>query len=121
MKRLLPTILITIFHAALTWVLFVLSFRMGMSRLDSRTPDMFGEHFLNRAAEIMMWPLITPILHWQPKLLYQVFPGLFGYIALLLNSLLWSLVIVWLWRKFTGTSRTSDHLTICEEEQFHQE
>ncbi|MBL0226352.1 MAG: hypothetical protein IPQ16_12540 [Geobacteraceae bacterium] len=109
MKRLLPTILITICHATLTWLLFMLSFRMSMSRFDSGIPGMPGEHTLSKAAEIMMWPLITPILHWHPKWFYQVFPGLLGYIPLLLNSLLWALVIVWLWRRFAGTSRPPDH------------
>jgi len=104
MKRQLPTFLITICHAMLTWLFFMLSFRMGMSRLDSGPPGMPGEHVLSRAAEIMMWPLITPLLHWQPKLFYRAFPGLLGYIPLLLNSLIWALVIMWLWRRIQGST-----------------
>jgi len=99
MKRQLPIILITIGHATLTCLLFLQSFRMGMSRFDSGATAMSGERLLSGVVEIMMWPLITPIMHWQPKWFYRVFPGLLGYIPLLLNSLIWAFVIVWLWRR----------------------
>jgi len=98
MKRLLPTLLITLCHALLTWLLFLQAFRLGMSRFDAGAPTTLTERSISAAAEIMMWPLCAPLLRWQPKTLNHLFPGLLGYIPLLLNSLLWALVIVWFWR-----------------------
>ena len=99
MKRQMPIILITIGHAALTMIMFLQSFRMGMSRFDSGATVALGERVLNGAVTIMMWPLITPLLLWRPNRLNQIFSGLLGYIPLLLNSLVWALVIMWFWRK----------------------
>jgi hypothetical protein len=109
MKRQFPTILITIGHATLTCLLFLQSFRMGLSRFDSGAPAMPGERVLNGVVEIMMLPLLTPLQHWRPELLNHLFPGLFGYIPLLLNSMIWAIVIVRLWRKIQGSTTASGH------------
>jgi hypothetical protein len=110
MKRQISIILITIGHATLTWLLFLQSFRMGMSRFDSGVPIALGERVLNGAVAIMMWPFITPLLLWWPNRLNHLFSGLLGYIPLLLNSLIWALVIMWFWSK----SKTQELRRACD-------
>ena len=109
MKRQIPIILITIGHATLTWLLFLQSFRMGMPRFDSGAPIALGERVLSGAVTIMMWSFITPLVLWWPNQLNHLFSGLLGIIPLLLNSLVWALVIIWIWSK----SKTEQQLRTC--------
>ena len=102
MKRRLATILITIGHASLTMFLLLKSFSMGMARFDTGdTTQSVSEQIMHGLGEILMWPLFAPLTRWGGRWLTHLFSGLLAYIPLLLNSLIWALVITWIWKRIT--------------------
>ncbi len=102
MKRFLPVLLITLCHASVTFLLFLQAFGMGMARFDTGAPSTLLERVISAAATVLMYPLITPILQWRLGWLNSLFPGLFGYIPFVLNSLIWALVLTYLLRRIKG-------------------
>ena len=73
---------------------------MGMARFDTgNTALSASEKIIHWLGEILMWPLFAPLTRWGGRWLTHLFSGLLGYIPLLLNSLIWALVITWLWRR----------------------
>jgi len=105
MKKLLAIILIAIGHAVLTFVLFLHSFMLGSSQLDTGVPATVGEQFLGVVVEILMWPLLAPLVDWGGKYVIRIFPGFLGYIPCFINSLLWGIIIVWIWCKLKKNKR----------------
>lgn len=90
---------LTLGHAALSFVLFIASFGSTMSRFDTGQAASAGERLLETVAEILLWPIFAPLAHWGGRSVNALFPGVLGYVPLLLNSLLWALAIVLLWRR----------------------
>jgi hypothetical protein len=93
---------ITVAHAALSFLLFMAAFGASMGRFDSGEAATAGERILDFVAEILLWPLFAPLTHWGGRSVDAVFPGVLGYIPLLLNSLLWAFAIVLAWRWLRG-------------------
>ena len=73
---------------------------MGMARFDTGDiTSSASEKIIHGLGEFLMWPLFAPLIKWGSRLVTRLFPGLLVYIPLLLNSLIWALVITWLWRR----------------------
>ena len=105
MKRGLAILLITIGHALLTVYLILQSFSMVMTRFDiGDTTRSASEKIINGLGEILMWPLFSPLTRWCGRWGTNLFSGLLGYIPILLNSLIWALVITWLWKRIRDKS-----------------
>jgi hypothetical protein len=90
---------LTLGHAALSFVLFMASLGSAMSRFDTGAAATAGERVLETVAEILLWPIFAPLAHWGGRNVDALFPGVLGYVPLLLNSLLWALAIALLWRR----------------------
>jgi hypothetical protein len=89
---------ITLGHAVLSFVLFMASVGATMGRLDTGEAATAGERIFGTVAEILLWPLFAPLADWGGRSVDAIFPGVLGYLPLLLNSLLWALAIVIAWR-----------------------
>lgn len=95
--------LVAVAHAALSIELFVLAFGSGMERFDSSASPSTGERLLEGLVTILHAPLVTLALPQSPA---GWFPGLWGYIPFLLNSLLWAAVLVWTARLYQSRRRS---------------
>ena len=80
-------------HAAASWALFLSAFSVGMSRFDTGGPKSFLETALEASSNVLLNPVFVPVT--SSARLRPFFPGLLGYVPLLLNSLVWA-VLVWL-------------------------
>jgi hypothetical protein len=100
-------VIITICHAALSVLALLLSFGMGMSRFDSDVGPSIAEHILDAILVVLYSPVQTVLLASAPG---TWFPGLWGYLPTVVNSLVWAVAIVWgvrWWRR----ARNRDDLT----------
>lgn len=97
---------VTLGHAALSFVLLIASFGAGMGRFDTGETATAGQRILDRVAEILLWPLFAPLAQWGGPTVNALLPGVLGYIPLLLNSLLWALAIVFVWRRLLPNRAT---------------
>jgi hypothetical protein len=108
-KRIIALLLLTLGHAVLSFGLFLISFSHSLSRFDMRAAEpkiaTAGERALEVVVEILLWPLFAPLTQFGGRWVNAVFPGLLGYIPLLLNSFVWALGILFLWRLVRGRSR----------------
>ncbi len=103
--------LLTLAHAALSSVLLLISFSRAMTRFDSRDPERAvttGAHILGAVTEILLWPLFAPLANWGGRWTHALFPGVLGYLPLLLNSLVWALAIMFAWRWLRPKSGTGE-------------
>ena len=80
-------------HAAASWALFRSAFSMGMSRFDTGGPKSLLEAALETSSKVLLSPVFMAAT--ASARLRPLFPGLLGYLPLLLNSLVWA-VLVWL-------------------------
>ena len=105
MKRGLAILLITLGHAFLTVYLILQSFSMVMTRIDiGDTTRSASEKIINGLGEILMWPLFAPLTRWCGRWVTNLFSGLLCCIPILLNSLIWALVVTWLWNRIQDKS-----------------
>ena len=92
-KRIAGILTITLIHAGVSWFLFLESFGVGMRNFDTGGFPTMGERILSGVVEILFWPLFAPLTHWAGKWTSTTFPGLWGYIPLFCNSLIWGTVL----------------------------
>ncbi len=94
MSRFLPGwrmfLLITIAHLILSVVLLI--FGAGGS-IDEPTSPL--QHAAILAAKVLLCPLVYPLEAnpYTAKTMYALFPGLLGYVPMIVNSAPWSLII----------------------------
>ena len=79
-------------HAAASWALLLSAFSMGMSRLDTGEPKSLLETALETSSNVLLNPVFMAVT--TSARLGPLFPGLLGYLPLLLNSLVWA-VFIW--------------------------
>ena len=79
----------SLLHGGLTMLLFLLSFSHGMSRFETGAQPAFWANVLQFVATFLTWPILYPLSKWGGPFFTQAFPGLLGYVPLLLNSLTW--------------------------------
>ena len=93
MRRMVAFGLIAAIHFVLTVVLVIFTFGSGMARFD--TPD--GPHWTETVASSVVDVLVFPVLPLidRPSLR---FPGLWGYVPFMVNSVVWSGAIITIWR-----------------------
>ena len=84
-----PIILIAIAHFIVSRVLFIWSFGLGMARFDTGQPATALERITEGASNVLDFP-ITLVVNQRPQ---DLMPGLVGYIPFVVNSLIWGLVI----------------------------
>jgi hypothetical protein len=91
MKKSIFIPIVTILHALLTAGTMLLLFSIGMRRFDTGDSQGVDEKVLEILFNILSLPIYYLIVNWTPKSAHSIFPGLLGYIPLILNSLLWSI------------------------------
>ena len=84
-----PIILIAIAHFIVSRVLFIWSFGLGMARFDTGQPASARERTAEGASNVLDFPIRLIVDQLPPDLM----PGLIGYIPFVVNSLIWGLVI----------------------------
>jgi hypothetical protein len=77
----------TVVHLAASLYLFLVSFGIGMHHMDTGVHLRFGEKAVCLLSDILFLPIFVLKPHW--------FPGLWGYIPFILNSLVWG-IATWL-------------------------
>ena len=87
----------TVAHAALSVLALVGSYAAGMRSFDSGARPTLIEQTLDSAADLLLSPIFTGLLDHEAG---RLFPGLLGYLPVLLNSLLWALA-AWLLLRLT--------------------
>lgn len=80
-------------HAAASWALFLSVFSMSMNRFDTGGPKSLLETALETSSNVLLSPVFIAVT--ASDRLRPLFPGLLGYLPLLLNSFVWA-VLVWL-------------------------
>jgi len=95
MRKIIALTALTLTHAIISFVLFLISYGYGMSRFDTGALPSLGEKILNVISTVLLWPICDPFSRWGGKLSHDIFPGLFGYIPIVINSFIWALVIYW--------------------------
>jgi cadmium resistance protein CadD (predicted permease) len=82
-------------QAIITGVLVLSLFSRGMQRFDSGAAPTLVDHLLEVTSRVFSFPLF-----WAAQLLpRQFFPGLLGWVPVVLNGLLWGSFVVFLWRR----------------------
>ncbi len=89
MKKSLFITLVTIFHFLISVGAFLAVFSYGMNQFETGDPVGFIERVLKFISNALFFPLFYPLVHWAPKSLIKPFSGIFGYIPMFLNSLIW--------------------------------
>jgi hypothetical protein len=87
-KKLLIVGYLTLAHLIVTVGLLLFSFGASMDRFDSGRMPTFHERLAESGFTVFQLPLM-PLLRFSPIR----FPGLWGYIPFLVNSLVWALVL----------------------------
>lgn len=79
-------------HMAACFLAILVTFGQEIKRFETGDP----EPMIQRVAEVIGLILLSPIDTWLDTLPVQAyFPGLLGYIPMMMNSLLWG-IVVWL-------------------------
>ncbi len=93
-------VLITLLHAAATVGAFVLLFGIGMGRFDTGQEATLFEWILEGFVGVVFFPLVH-LAFLAPR---GWFPGLWGYLPILVNSALWACALVAGWSWFRRTN-----------------
>ncbi len=93
MRKLAVILLAATTHAALSLGGFLLAFQKGMARFDAGGPTSMIEQALN----IVVFVLHFPLVHLAQGAPRGWFSGLWGYVPILANSLLWSVMLVYVY------------------------
>jgi len=84
-----PIILIAMVHFIISHVLFIWSFGLGMARFDKGQPATALERIAEGVANVLDFPITLLVNQLPPTWL----SGLVGYIPDVVNSLIWGLVV----------------------------
>lgn len=90
MRRIFAVLTLTLLHAGLSFGVFLLAFGAGMARFDHGGTPSPGERLLDGAVAVLYFPLGRLAAEFPGN----PFPGLWGYLPLLLNGALWAAVLV---------------------------
>jgi hypothetical protein len=93
MRVVAAVVVATLLHAALSVVAFLLSFTRGMARFETGSAPTWAEEALRAIAEILYFPFMH-LAQLAPR---NWFPGLWGYVPVLFNSLFWAILLVYGW------------------------
>ena len=84
-----PIILIALVHFFISRALFIWSFGLSMARFDMGKPATALEWFAEGVSNVLDFPIALLINQLPPAW----FPGLVGYIPFVINSVVWGLVV----------------------------
>ena len=99
MKKFKILISLTLIHATISVILFLKSFTYGMNSFETgEFPSVSGK-ILELISTIFLCPLFYPLSKWGGKGTHNIFPGLLGYIPLIINSIIWAIIIYWIMKK----------------------
>lgn len=101
-NKILFILAFTILHAILSWLLFLKLFSMTMHRFNTGETANLLEQILEVVSTILLCPLCYPLDRWGGRCVLNVFPGLWGYIPLLLNSLVWAIIVYLVYNKLSS-------------------
>lgn len=96
---------LTAIHLALSVGLLVFTFTAGMDRFDTGAPPTLFEKSAVFVSNVLFWPIVFPFTHWSPFFIRNVFGGLFGYLPMVVNSLLWGAGGWWLLKQRSNKKR----------------
>ena len=97
-RTLAAALIVVVAHAALTAGVSVAVFGGAMARFDTGELASLPERALGAVLAVLLFPLGLLALYVRPSWLQ----GLWGYIPLLVNSLLWAAVLVAARRRYRG-------------------
>ncbi len=100
MKKFFLYISVISVHAAVSVSIFIWSFTLGMQRFDSGETETQLEMVLSFLSNVLYFPIVH-LSHMAPK---GIFPGLVGYIPVLLNSFLWAYLLIFICKKLNAKS-----------------
>ncbi len=107
MRKALAVFIIASLHVALSVCVLVLSFGRGMQRFDKGVAALQSVDHILDVALLILW---SPFMHLAMLAPKGWVAGLWGYLPLIMNSLLWALLLVhghsWLRRRF-GSRRVA--------------
>ena len=93
MRRMVAFGLIAGIHFVLTLVLVIFTFGAGMARFDMPDRPHWTETVASSVVDVLVFPVLPLLDH--PSLR---FPGLWGYVPFIVNSVVWAGVISTIWR-----------------------
>jgi hypothetical protein len=103
-KRLRIILVFALVHAIVSVAIFIVSFGRSMARFDTGDDPSVFEVLLSTLSEVLFFPLMHLLNLFEPA--PRVFAGLFGYIPIIANSLLWGCVI---WMMYTLVQNRLQH------------
>jgi hypothetical protein len=93
MRRMVAFGLIAASHFVLTIVLVIFTFGAGMARFDAADSPRWRETVASSAVDVLAFPVL-PLLD-RPSLR---FPGVWGYVPFVVNSVVWAKAVRTIWR-----------------------
>jgi|GEM_PF-4588739 len=109
MQKFLWGVLFTILHGALTTLAFLWSYGVGSDHFEGRPVSLFSVYASEWLSETLKFPLVTASFK-----IFR-FPGLWGYMPILLNSALWVTMLMFLFgrlcRVLSSGTKTPDKLS----------
>ena len=91
MRKVTVVASLTLLHATVSFGVFLAAFGAASARLDSGRVASTGEQLLGATVQVLHFPLVWLATEHVPA---GWLPGLWGYVPLLLNGLLWAGVLV---------------------------
>jgi hypothetical protein len=91
-NKLIFIFIFTLVHMLLTAIFFFWNYSVLLANIETGKPLTWAGQLLIRISEIFQWPLIISLA--QNEFVQKVLPAYSFYIALFLNSLLWTLVVL---------------------------
>lgn len=85
----------TLLHAALSVGVFLLSFTQGMARFETGAGSTWNGQALYATSAVLYFPFMQ-LAQLAPR---DWFPGLLGYVPVLLNSFFWAVLLVCAWQQ----------------------
>ena len=108
-KKTIVLLSTTVLHFGLTVSLFLAEFSAGMNRFEAGTTSTAGDSLLHFVAITLMWPIFYPMVNWGGQFASKFFPGILGYVPMLLNSLIWGFMSLWFFNLMTGQKSNTEH------------
>ena len=100
MRKTLAILSLTLVHAILSIGALPLAFSAGMARSDSGLAPTLTEKVLDASVLVLYFPWVH-LAHQIPR---GLFPGLWGYLPVFLNSAFWAVVLTYAYLWLRGKS-----------------
>jgi hypothetical protein len=107
-KRILLVLAVALIHTAATLLVMAQLITRGMARFDSGADPSSSERFLEGLSAVLNFPVFAAVLRLEHAAKW--FPGLWGYLPIFVNSVLWAVALLYIVKKIRRSRTVHAHV-----------